>query len=130
MSQEKVEAIRAGFDAFNRRDADGLASLADPEVEFESALLGTPTYRGYDGLRRMLHDVDVAWERLRSEPIDISVHGEIVVMTYRLSGRGRTSGADIEGQLVWLIEFRGEKVMRVREFTERAAALQAAGISE
>jgi hypothetical protein len=61
----------------------------------------TPTYRGHDGLRQMLDDVDVAWETLRSEPVEIAVHGEVVVMTYRLSGRGRTSGADIEGELVW-----------------------------
>jgi ketosteroid isomerase-like protein len=78
----------------------------------------------------MLHDVDVAWERLRSEPVDIAVHGDLVVMTYHLSGRGRTSGADIDGQLVWLIEFRDDKVVRVREFTERADALEAARLSE
>src|SRR6476659_5619004 len=112
MSDEKVKALHAGFDAFNRRDADAMASISDPEVEFESALLGTPTYRGYEGLRQMLHDVDVAWERLRSEPVDIAVHGDLVVMTYHLSGRGRTSGADIDGQLVWLIEFRDDKVVR------------------
>ncbi len=130
MSQGKLDAIHAGFDAFNRRDPDALASVADPTVEFDSALLGTPTYRGHDGLRQMLHDVDVAWETLRSEPVDIAVYGEVVVMTYRLSGRGRTSGAEIEGELVWLIEFRGDKVVRVREFTERDDALKAAGLEE
>jgi len=39
-------------------------------------------------------------------------------------------GAEIEGELVWLIEFRGDKVVSVREFTERDGALKAAGLEE
>jgi ketosteroid isomerase-like protein len=130
MSQERLDALRAGFDAFNRRDADAMASLTDPGITFEAALVGTPTYRGHEGIRRMLKDVDVAWERLRSAPDDISFHDDVAVMTYRLSGRGRTSGAEIEGQLVWGIDFRGEKIVRVREFANRSEALVAAGLSE
>jgi ketosteroid isomerase-like protein len=130
MSQERIEAIRAGFEAFNRRDADAMASLTDPEIQFEPSLIGAPTYRGHEGIRRMLHDVDVAWEELHSELDDISFHGDVVVMTYRASGRGRTSGARIEGRFTWIIDFRGDKILRVREFKERAEALEAAGLRE
>ena len=34
MSQENVEIVRRGFDAFNRRDLDAFLALFDPDVEF------------------------------------------------------------------------------------------------
>jgi ketosteroid isomerase-like protein len=34
MSQENVEVFKRAFDAINRRDAEGLVSELDPEVEW------------------------------------------------------------------------------------------------
>jgi hypothetical protein len=39
MSQENVEVFKRAFDAINRRDAEGLVSELDPEVEWHSAIL-------------------------------------------------------------------------------------------
>ncbi len=41
MSQENVERVKAGFAAHNRGDIDALVEVYDPEVVFETLLLGT-----------------------------------------------------------------------------------------
>jgi len=37
MSREDVEAFRRGVDAYNRRDADAVLEVLDPEVEWYDA---------------------------------------------------------------------------------------------
>jgi SnoaL-like domain len=58
-----MEAIARDFiDAFNRRDAEGLVALCDPEVSFHpTPLAGTHGgYRGHDGLRQWVADLDTS----------------------------------------------------------------------
>lgn len=55
-----MDAIGRGFtDAFNRRDADGLIALADPEIEFcPTELVGSRrAYHGHEGLRQWVTDL-------------------------------------------------------------------------
>lgn len=58
-----IEAIAHRFiDAFNRRDADALIALSDPEIEFHPTLLvgGRRVYHGHEGLRRWVSELGVA----------------------------------------------------------------------
>ena len=49
MSWENVELVRAGFAAHNRGDLDALVEFYDPDVVFETLLLGT--HRGNEAIR-------------------------------------------------------------------------------
>jgi len=49
MSWEIVELVRAGFAAHNRGDLDALVEFYDPDVVFETLLLGT--HRGNEAIR-------------------------------------------------------------------------------
>jgi ketosteroid isomerase-like protein len=40
MSQENVDLVRVGFAAHNRGDLDALVEFYDPDVVFETLLLG------------------------------------------------------------------------------------------
>jgi ketosteroid isomerase-like protein len=133
MSQENVEQARRGFEAFNSRDTEGLLGLLAPDIEWDwgEALLGTPTYRGHAGIRQMLHDVEIAWTELRVVPSeDITATDDAVVWGYRLQGRGRTTGAPVEGHFFSAIRIRGGKAYRIREFVSRTEALEAVGLPE
>lgn len=58
-----MEAIGRRFvDAFNRHDAEDLVALADPHIEFRpTSLVGTSRiYRGHDGLRQWVQELDTA----------------------------------------------------------------------
>lgn len=55
-----MEAIAQSFiEAFNRRDAESLVALADPEIEFHPTPLvhAHSKYHGHDGLRRWLEEI-------------------------------------------------------------------------
>jgi ketosteroid isomerase-like protein len=43
MSQENVEIVRRGFDAFDRGDLEGVLDLLGPEFEFHTAQLFSDT---------------------------------------------------------------------------------------
>jgi hypothetical protein len=49
MSEENVERVRKGFEAHNRGDLDALVEFYDPDVVFETLLLGT--HHGNEAIR-------------------------------------------------------------------------------
>ena len=57
MSQENVETLRGGFDAFARGDVDDVLERLEPDVDWSPAIgpiLGVETVRGREALRRFL----------------------------------------------------------------------------
>jgi ketosteroid isomerase-like protein len=56
--------------------------------------------------------------------------GDRVVVAIYFRGRGRRSGIEIDTRLYEIYFLREEKIVRVQEFTDRAEALEAAGLSE
>ncbi len=70
VSEENVELMKQGVDAFNRGDMNGMLALMDPELEFVTAGLfpGTsPFYRGHDGWVTFWRDFRETWESLSIE---------------------------------------------------------------
>ncbi len=58
-----VEAIGERFvEAFNRRDAEGLVALCDPEIVFHPTVLvgDRRNYRGHDGMRRWVAELETS----------------------------------------------------------------------
>ncbi len=47
-----------------------------------------------------------------------------------MRGQGKGSGAPLDAEAVWVHELRAGKVARMRAFTTKAQALQAAGLEE
>ena len=131
MSRENVDAVLRGNEAFNRGDDEGFASIAHPEVQWESGLIGTPTYHGREGIRQLMRDVRAAWIDMQAEiigdPIDL---GEWIVWECRLRAKGRMTGAAVEGSQFFAVKFRDGQVVQGGAFSTKAEALEAAGVSE
>ena len=66
MSQENVEAVRAGFAAYNRGDLDAMLESYDPDVEFVTLLLGN--HRGKEALRGLYEEEQNGRVRLQAQP--------------------------------------------------------------
>src|SRR3954447_7530263 len=71
MSQDNVESFKRFADANNRRDVDALLAELDPDVKWQSAVLGSmggdaTLHRGHAGVRRMLRDLYEAFSEFRS----------------------------------------------------------------
>jgi ketosteroid isomerase-like protein len=134
MSQENVEAMTRAADAFNRGDIDALLKEIDPEVEWHpllQVLVGgeATAYRGHEGARELWRDLDEAFTESQAELLEFRDLGEQVIAVGHLRGRGKASGAKTETAIVWLVDFENAKAVRVREYLDPKAALEAAGLS-
>ena len=126
MSQENVESVKRGVDAWNRDDFDAWVELYDPELEWFALL---ETFRGHAGARQ-------AWESFKSNVHltvrfdDIRDLGESVLALGELEGTGQTTRLNLAGEIAQLFRFRNGKIVNVRDFASHAEALEAAGLSE
>jgi ketosteroid isomerase-like protein len=138
MSEDNLEIVREVFAAAARAISGGpledLDRLLDPDVEWipiNAALEGT-SYRGHDGVRRWVDEMNRDWddfEALPNEFVDLGNDRQLAFGTWRARGRG--SGVQLDAQpAAWLIRLRNGKVVRMQTFTDRADALEAAGLSE
>jgi ketosteroid isomerase-like protein len=132
MSQENVGLARQIMDAISRRDVSALVAFADPEVEWYSlfAIGEEGVYRGHDGTRRYMRDLDDAWEIGQAEVDDAVGVGDVAVLVGRIRGRGKSSGVGVVMSVGWMLRFRGGKVLRFRAFREPEQALEAVGLQE
>jgi uncharacterized protein len=133
MSQENVEVVRKALMAWEPGKRDSALALADPEIAIDATrnVFNPGSYVGIDGVRQMLAGMDETWEEMRVEPEEFIDAGDRVVVIGKLVGTGKGSGVEVErfnGQ-VWTI--RDGLVVRLEVgFLDRAAALEAAGLSE
>ena len=135
MSQENVEAFRRGLEAGNRGDVETLLEELDPEVEWHSALhalLGgeQTVFRGHDGVREMLRDLNEAFGAIHIEISEIRDLGDRLVAIGRNRARGRGSGAETETPLALVTEVKNGKTISVRGYLDPKHALEAVGLSE
>jgi ketosteroid isomerase-like protein len=135
MSEENVEAFRRALDAYNRRDIDAFLEAFDPMAEVHPLTLamfgreGT-VYRGHDGIRQFIRDVDEVLPGIQVQPLEIRDLGERIVANGRLHARGRASGAEVESPIGWVVEFREGRVTRMTDYLDPKEALEAAGLRD
>ena len=135
MSEENVEAFRSGMEAYNRRDVDAFLEAFDPKAEIHPLTLAmfgqdATVYRGHEGIRQFIRDVDEVLPQIQVELVEVRDLGERIVASGRLRARGRASGVEVESPIGWIIEFRGGRVIRMRDYLDPKEALEAAGLSE
>ena len=68
MSQENVEALKRGAEAYNRRDIEPLVELFHPEAEwypFTAQVEGNEAYHGHEGLRQWFANTNATFEESR-----------------------------------------------------------------
>jgi ketosteroid isomerase-like protein len=132
MSQENVELVRAGVDAFNRRDLDGFVASLSPDVVWEEnpQLPGLrEIYRGRAQVREWIDEILEAVETIHNEIVEITELRDDRVFTENVvTGRGTGSGVPVELRY-WSIGWIAEgKVTRRQVFWNEDEALEAAGL--
>jgi ketosteroid isomerase-like protein len=137
MSQQNVDVVSALFDAAARRDTATVLALCDPDVEWDNTrgpmqgLVEGKLYRGYEGLRRWWREYREPWESVWDEVEELIDAGDQVISVQTVHARGRASGVAIDlAHIAMVWTFRQGRIVRVRLFTTRAEALEAAGLRE
>jgi ketosteroid isomerase-like protein len=116
-NDEDVEVVRAIYDAFARRDVEGMLRWASPEVVFfpqgTAELVGrAEPYRGHDGIRRYFADAEAQWDELSLQPDDIrAAAGGVVVFG---TVEGRTANDVVRRRVVWSWKLRDGLAVSIR----------------
>ena len=134
MSRENVEIARQVFEALGRRDWDGIEELLDPNIEQHGTVGGIEegqVARGLDQVRQVWEREDSEiWDEHRLEPEGFFDAGDRVVVFQREYQRGKSSGVELVTATASIIDLRDGRVVRTQGYMDRAAALQAVGLSE
>jgi ketosteroid isomerase-like protein len=131
MASENIEAARAFVDAVNRGDVDAVVRLCDPEVTFEPLRSATEgAFVGHDGIRRFLEDTSVTFDVFQVEIEELRDLGNEVLGIGSIRIRGRAGGVETDIPTAAIAHFTDGRLSRYKDFGEREAALEAAGLSE
>jgi ketosteroid isomerase-like protein len=112
-----------------RGDLDGMLALDHPEIVIvtrdpEVAIVGE--WRGPEGHRRLMLEWVDAWEEVAYTLEEIVPVGERFVAIVLYRGRGKGSGAYVEGRFAWLCEYDEGLLRRWETFSDREQALSVA----
>jgi ketosteroid isomerase-like protein len=131
MSQKHVEIVRAGLDAYNRRDWDALLEHAAPDLVWDMSRAIGPQRGVYElaDLRSFLEDLATTFEFHRFEAHEFIEVGEHVVVPTTAYARGR-DGIEVEARTATVYTFRDGAITRITMYQGRQEALEAAGLRE
>jgi ketosteroid isomerase-like protein len=130
MSPTNLEVVRDHYAATNERDFARAMAYYDLDVELvvPPAYLDAGSHKGRDAVGAWFGDWIGTFDHLARFDVKemTELDGGAVLVMADYHGRGRLSGAEVHGTVLWLYRFRGEKIARVEGYESRDAALEAA----
>jgi ketosteroid isomerase-like protein len=131
MSQENVEIVRHGFEAFQRGDLDGALAILAPDVEWKQ-MEEPETARGPSAVLEALGRWTDMWIDPEVSPQEWRAAADSVVVRVKWTGRSKGTGIRVEQYAYNVFDLRDGKVVQMREYgaDSRVEAVEAAGLSE
>jgi len=131
MSQENVEVVRAGIEAWNAGDMGAFGESYDPHVVVRYAdgwPEGSEPIMGREAVMRQWEQQRDAFDADTVELIEIIDLGDRVVLRQIWRAVGR--GPDLNIEVTSVITLRKGKTILVEFFWDHAEALETLGLSE
>jgi ketosteroid isomerase-like protein len=131
MSQENVEIVRAGYQAWNAGDMDAFRELHDPDVILrpENNWPEPGPYIGREAVMRFYEQFREAWDADTLQLTgDLSHAADRVVARFAWHAQEHGPESNIEVTVISAI--RNGKLREVEFFWDHAEALEAAGLEE
>jgi ketosteroid isomerase-like protein len=133
VSQENVDLTRSSFEAFERGDVDWMQSQCTSDVVIVQPpdVPDAKSYEGSSAIAQAIDDWPKQWEDFRLEVTEIiDVSDDLLISVTRHTGRGRTSGIELDFEVFYVHHVRDGKLARLEMFLSREQALQAAGTAQ
>jgi uncharacterized protein len=127
MSQEDVERLRRGYEAFNEGGVDAIVSQLAPEIQIHDreSSPDRETYHGRVGIRELFEATAEAFDELRLEPEEFIDAGDHTIVVLRQQVRGRRSGAEIVGRIAHVWTMQEGRAIDLRICRDKEQALKA-----
>lgn len=131
MSEQLVERVRQGIDAFNRGDINAVIEGVHPQIEWHVPPLvpEQTVYHGHEGVRALMKSLEESFDEMHLEVEEMIDAGEQVMLLAAVCGHGRESGIEVKTpSFGWVWTFRDEKPVLVEVYPNRAETLAAVGL--
>ncbi len=124
-----VEIVKRSYDAFARKDLDGVMGDMHPDIEWQQAQ-GLPhggTYHGLDAVRRNIFEpLDAEWwSEFSADPDEFLAAGDEVVVIGRYRGVAKETGKRLDVPFVHVWTLHEERAVRFRQFLDTAGWVEA-----
>jgi ketosteroid isomerase-like protein len=132
---DNMELMRAGFDAFVRRDRTWPQRYCTPDVEWRPALgplLSQEVYRGPDQVEHVIFDeIPAVLNDFTSEVLELTeIDDERVLAIVKFKGTAASGGMEIEQVFGQIYTLRDGMVAAMHSYSNKTEALDAAGLEE
>jgi uncharacterized protein len=126
MGEADVEALERGYAALNRGDLSVVLDLLDPDIEWHEP---TPSpeagcHRGRGSFERFVRGWIESFDEFRVEPEEVIERRGRLIAVVRQSGRGRTSGVEVEARLAHVWTVRDGRAVRWEALADANEALR------
>jgi len=127
MSQEDIERLRRGYEAFNEGGVDAIVERLAPEIQVHErgSSPDRETYHGRGGIRELFEATAEAFDELRFEPEEFIDIGDHTLVLVRQHVRGRGSGAEIVGRIAHVWTMQDGRAIDLRIYGDKEQALKA-----
>jgi ketosteroid isomerase-like protein len=130
VTESNLAVVQRLFDQYAEGGVEAILDGADENIviEIPSDLSAEPdTYHGHDGVRRYFAGFQGMLDDVRYEAIELTPIGDAVLAHSRMSGRGVSSGLDVDLEVYVIHELAGGKITRIRPYGDRESAESALG---
>ena len=130
--QKNIELVQAAFDAYFRGDESAMLDHAAPDVvvtQFPDQP-DVQDYHGHEGLLQVMAEWTGIWDDWSVEILRTREIGDSVLVAARQRGRGKSSGAHVEGEVAFVFTVRRDKIARWQMFHSEQQALEAIGLEQ
>jgi ketosteroid isomerase-like protein len=120
-----AELVRRAYAALAERDFETLSRLAvaDFELDVTDRVFNPATYRGEEGLRQFLAEVDELWESMDMRVERLVERDDEVLALLAVDIKGRGSGLTLEDRIAQRWSVRDGKLVGMRVYADREKAL-------
>ena len=123
-AETDLDSLKSLYEDWGHGDFSGHRAIFHPVMTAETFGMGEPIRsESYDGFLDDMREWLSTWERpLRIEAEEFIQVGDRILVLIHWSGRGKESGAEIEGRGAHLWTFRDGLVVRHETYRDRGTA--------
>ena len=129
MSEDNLDVVRQGYDAFGRGDINALLALLDEQIQWvtpgPSELKTSGRRTGRQEVGQFFASVNELFDVQRFEPREFIAQGDRVAVVGSETARVRATGKMLELDWVHVFTLRDGNVVAFQEFYDTAAVVAA-----
>ncbi len=133
MASENVQTAERAFAALAEGGVGAMLPFVHEDFEMTTPpdLASEPgVYEGHAGLRRWWDSFYEAMDEVRVDANRIEDLGDELVVSFRITARGRSTGLEVVQEAAGLCTVEDGKAKRIRFFATRDDAVKAAGLPQ